>query len=118
MSTDGYRILVGRNNRQNDTLTLKTASKQDLWLHVQNITGSHVIVESFGGEIPQGTIEEAALIAAYNSSARGSSLVPVDYTLVKYVKKPAGAKPGMVIFTNNKTLYVTPDDDTVNSLKK
>lgn len=118
MSTDGYRILVGRNNRQNDTLTLKTASKQDLWLHVQNITGSHVIVESFGGEIPQGTIEEAALIAAYNSSARGSSLVPVDYTLVKYVKKPAGAKPGMVIFTNNKTLYVTPDDDIVNSLKK
>lgn len=118
MSSDGYRILVGRNNRQNDMLTLKTASKQDLWLHVQNITGSHVIVESFGGEVPQETIEEAALIAAYNSSARGSSLVPVDYTLVKYVKKPAGAKPGMVIFTNNKTLYVTPDDDTVNSLKK
>lgn len=118
MSSDGYRILAGRNNRQNDTLTLKTADKSDIWLHVQNITGSHVIIESFGGDVPMNTIEEAALIAAYNSSARTSSLVPVDYTLVRYVKKPSGAKPGMVIFTNNKTLYVTPDDDTVNSLKK
>lgn len=118
MSTDGYRILAGRNNRQNDTLTMKTAEKTDIWLHVQNITGSHVIIESFGGEVPMSTIEEAALIAAYNSSARTSSLVPVDYTLVRYVKKPSGAKPGMVIFTNNKTLYVTPDDDIVNSLKK
>lgn len=118
ISSDGYRILVGRNNSQNDTLTMKTADKSDIWLHVQNITGSHVIIESLGGEVPMSTIEEAALIAAYNSSARTSSLVPVDYTLVRYVKKPSGAKPGMVIFTNNKTLYVTPDDDTVGSLKK
>lgn len=117
MSTDGYKILVGRNNRQNDTLTLKTAEKSDIWLHVQSITGSHVIIQTMGGEVPMNTIEEAALIAAYNSSARTSSLVPVDYTQVRFVKKPAGAKPGMVIFTNNKTLYVTPDDELVGSLK-
>lgn len=119
MSSDGYRILVGRNNRQNDQLTLKTASKQDIWLHVQGMTGSHVIIESMGSaDIPMNTIEQAAFIAAYNSSARNSSLVPVDYTLVKFVKKPSGAKPGMVIFTNNKTLYVTPDDETVESLRQ
>lgn len=117
-SSEGYKILVGRNNRQNDTLTLKEADKSDIWLHVQNITGSHVIIECNGGTPGEETIEEAALIAAFNSSARNSSLVPVDYTQVKYVKKPSGAKPGMVIFTNNKTLYVTPDDDTVNALRK
>lgn len=118
MSSDGYKIFVGRNNRQNDTLTLKTADKSDIWLHVQNYTGSHVIIEAFGGDVPQKTIEEAAAIAAYNSSARNSSQVPVDYTRVRFVKKPSGAKPGMVIFTNNKTLYVTPDEDAVSALKK
>ena len=117
VSSDGYRILVGRNNRQNDSLTLKIADKSDIWLHVQNITGAHVIIEARGQDVPKSTIEEAALIAAYNSSARNSSLVPVDYVLVRYVKKPSGAKPGMVIFTNNKTLYVTPDDDAVSSLR-
>lgn len=117
-SSEGYKILVGRNNRQNDTLTLKEADKSDIWLHVKDLTGSHVII-CCGGETPdEETIEEAALIAAYNSSARNSSLVPVDYTLVRYVKKPSGSKPGMVIFTNQKTLYVTPDDDLVSSLKK
>lgn len=118
MSSDGYKILVGRNNRQNDELTLKTAEKTDIWLHVQGFTGSHVIISAMGGEIPFETIEQAAHIAAFNSSARSSSLVPVDYTLVRFVKKPSGAKPGMVIFTNQKTLYVTPDEDMVNSLKK
>ncbi len=118
MSSDGYKILVGRNNRQNDELTLKTAEKTDIWLHVQGFTGSHVIISAMGGEVPFETIEQAAHIAAFNSSARSSSLVPVDYTLVRFVKKPSGAKPGMVIFTNQKTLYVTPDEDMVNSLKK
>lgn len=118
VSDDGFRILVGRNNRQNDMLTLKTAQKTDLWLHVQNITGAHVIVEANGGDIPQRTIEQAAMIAAFNSSAKNSSSVPVDYTQVRYVKKPSGAKPGMVIFTNNRTLYVTPDADAVNALRK
>lgn len=117
-SSEGFKILVGRNNRQNDTLTLKDADKSDIWLHVQNITGSHVIIVCNGRTPGEETVEEAALIAAFNSSARNSSLVPVDYTMVKYVKKPSGAKPGMVIFTNNKTLYVTPDDDAVNAMKK
>ncbi|MBQ8624266.1 MAG: NFACT family protein [Oscillospiraceae bacterium] len=117
-SSDGFKILVGRNNRQNDTLTLKDADRSDIWLHTQNITGSHVIIVCNGQTPSEETIEEAALIAAFNSSARNSSLIPVDYTLVKYVKKPSGAKPGMVIFTNNKTLYVTPDDDAVNAMKK
>ncbi len=116
-SSDGYKISVGRNNRQNDQLTLKTAEKTDIWLHVKDFTGSHVIISTYGGEVPERTFEEAALIAAYNSSARNSSLVPVDYTLVRYVKKPSGGKPGMVIFTNQKTLYVTPDEETVEALR-
>lgn len=118
ISSDGYKILVGRNNRQNDQLTTKIAEKSDVWLHTQGITGSHVIIKCDGTVPPEETVEEAALIAAYNSSARGSSLVPVDYVPVRYVKKPSGSKPGMVIFTNNKTLYVTPDDDTIEKLRK
>ncbi len=118
ISSDGYPILVGRNNVQNDKLTLKMADKSDIWLHTKDLTGSHVIIKCGNVEPPMETVEEAALIAAYNSSARTSSLVPVDYVPVRYVKKPAGAKPGMVIFTNNKTLYVTPDEETVNALRK
>lgn len=117
-SSDGYEILVGRNNRQNDLLTLKTARAADLWLHTKNIAGSHVIVKNpDGGTVPEKTITEAAILAAYHSRARSSSGVPVDCTAVRFVKKPAGAKPGMVIFTNNRTLYVTPDEEAVNSLK-
>ncbi len=108
-SIDGFTVLVGRNNRQNDELTHKTARKSDMWLHVKDITGSHVIIRSDDREIPPQVIEKAARIAAFHSSGRGSSSVPVDYTFVKFVKKPAGAKPGMVIFTNNRTLYVTPE---------
>ncbi|MGI6686103.1 MAG: Rqc2 family fibronectin-binding protein [Bacillota bacterium] len=108
-SQDGYTILVGKNNKQNDLLTLKTAKKDDLWLHTKNIPGSHVIVRRKPGhEIPFSTIEEAASLAAYYSKARASSKVPVDYTLVSQVKKPNGAKPGMVIYFEQKTLYVTP----------
>lgn len=117
-SSDGFSILVGRNNRQNDQLTLKTADKTDLWLHTQNIPGSHVIVQAKGRQIPDRTIEEAAVIAACNSKARDSAQVPVDYTQVRYVKKPAGAKPGMVIFTNYQTAYVTPDAERIASLRK
>jgi predicted ribosome quality control (RQC) complex YloA/Tae2 family protein len=108
-SRDGYTILVGKNNKQNDLLTLKTAKKDDLWLHTKNIPGSHVIIKRKPGvEIPFSTIEEAARIAAYYSKARASSKVPVDYTLVNQVKKPNGAKPGMVIYYEQKTLFVTP----------
>ncbi len=107
-SPDGYRVLVGRNNRQNDELTLKTADKTDIWLHVKDITGSHVIIRTEGTTPPDTTILFAAAAAAANSRARNSSQVPVDYTLVKNVKKPSGAKPGMVIFTGNRTVYVKP----------
>lgn len=107
-SPDGYTILIGRNNVQNDRLTTKLAEKTDIWLHTKNITGSHVIIRT-GGEVPPDeTIYYAARLAAFHSKAKDSSQVPVDYVQVKYVKKPAGSKPGMVIFTNNRTLYVTP----------
>ena len=107
-ATDGTQILIGRNNLQNDRLTLKTAAKTDVWLHTQNIPGSHVIICTHGETPSEQTILEAAQLAAWYSKAQQSAQVPVDYCLVKYVKKPVGAKPGMVIFTNQRTLYVTP----------
>ncbi len=107
-ASDGTQIFVGRNNLQNDRLTLKTAAKTDVWLHTQNIPGSHVIIAANGTMPSEQTILEAAQLAAWHSKAQQSAQVPVDYCLVKYVKKPVGAKPGMVIFTNQKTLYVTP----------
>ncbi|MBQ8003939.1 MAG: NFACT family protein, partial [Oscillospiraceae bacterium] len=108
-SSDGYVIYAGRNNKQNDALTLKSAMKGDLWLHTKNIPGSHVIVECAGEELPDRTITEAAMIAAYYSRARESVNVPVDYARVRHVKKPQGAAPGRVIYTNYYTAYVTPD---------
>ena len=117
-SSDGFEILVGKNNRQNDQLTLKTAKAADVWLHTKDIAGSHVIVRTNGQELPDRTLLEAAQIAAYFSKARGGSGVPVDHVAVKFVKKPAGAKPGMVIFTNNRTLYVTPEKELVEKLSK
>ena len=108
-ASDGTQIFVGRNNLQNDRLTLKTAAKTDIWLHTQNIPGSHVIIAANGTMPSEQTILEAAQLAAWHSKAQQSAQVPVDYCLVKYVKKPVGAKPGMVIFTNQKTLYVTPN---------
>ncbi|MDE5861659.1 MAG: NFACT family protein, partial [Ruminococcus sp.] len=108
-SSDGYTILVGRNNCQNDKLSLKFAEKSDIWLHTQSITGSHVIIVTNGETPPDSTIEEACIIASVNSKGRDSNLVPVDYCLARYVKKPSGAKPGKVIFTNYKTAFVKPD---------
>lgn len=108
ISVEGYKILVGKNNRQNDYLTTVLASKLDLWFHVKNIAGSHVIVFCNGKEVCGQTVLQAATLAAENSKASASSNVAVDYTPVKYVKKPNGAKPGMVIYTTNKTVYVTP----------
>lgn len=109
-SPSGYEILVGRNNKQNDQLTLKTADKTDIWLHTKNIHGSHVIIRCGGTTPDDDTILFAARLAAYHSKGRNSSQVPVDYVQVKFVKKPSGAKPGMVIFTNNKTVYVDPSE--------
>ena len=116
-SGEGFEILVGKNNRQNDMLTLKTAKASDIWLHTQGIAGSHVIIRTEGRQPSERTLFEAAQLAAYHSKGRSSSQVPVDYTAVRFVKKPVGAKPGMVIFTNNKTLFVSPDEQLVSSLK-
>ena len=108
-SDDGFTILVGRNNVQNDQLTLKEARGRDYWFHTKNIPGSHTIVVSDGQEVPDSTLHQAAILAAVNSKAAESSQVPVDYTLIKNVKKPRGAKPGMVIYVSYQTAYVTPD---------
>lgn len=116
VSSEGYEILVGKNNLQNDQLTLKIASNKDLWLHTKIIPGSHVIVRTNGEEVPEQTLYEAAMIAAYHSKARQSGQVPIDYTLVKNVSKPSGAKPGMVIYSTNKTIYVTPDEALIKRL--
>ena len=116
-SSDGYEIRVGRNNKQNDRLTCKEAEKTDLWLHVKDITGSHVIVTCDGEMPPDRTIEEAAIIAACNSKGRNSSRVDVDYTFIRNVKKPNGSKPGMVIFTNNYTITVKPDTELEEKLR-
>ena len=109
-TTSGKRILVGRNNRENDLLTFKNAGSRDIWMHTKDIPGSHVILFTEGEEPTEEDIFEAASIAAWHSKAKLSGQVPVDYVRVKYVKKPNGAKPGYVIFTNNNTVYVTPAD--------
>lgn len=106
-STSGIEIFVGRNNRQNDELTLKSALKSEIWLHAQKIHGSHVIIASHNPD--DQTVTEAAQLAAYYSQARAGQNIPVDFTPVKNVKKPTGAKPGMVIYDHYKTAYVNPD---------
>ena len=116
-SSDGFDILVGRNNRQNDQLTLKTARGGDIWLHTKNIPGSHVIVVT-GGKAPTDTaLSEAAMLAAVHSKASGGAQVPVDFTEVRHVRKPAGAKPGRVIYDHQQTLYVTPDKAACEKLR-
>ncbi|XOQ48741.1 MAG: Rqc2-like protein RqcH [Eubacteriales bacterium] len=116
-SSDGFLILVGRNNRQNDRLTLKQANNNDIWLHTKNIPGSHTIIVTQGRDVTETAIFEAANLAAFYSRGKESSKVPVDYTEVRHVSKPQGAKPGMVIYVNYKTIYVTPDSGLVDSLK-
>ena len=109
ISSDGFDIYVGKNNTQNDYLTLKFANSADLWFHTKQIHGSHTVIKlGVNKNIPTSTVLEAAQLAAFYSKARESSQVPVDYTQVKNVKKPRGAKPGMVIYEGYNTLYVTP----------
>ena len=117
-SSDGFEILVGRNNRQNDLLTCKMAQKQDIWLHTQKIHGSHVIIACAPQTPPDRTVTEAMQLAVYYSQAREGQNVPVDYTRVKNVKKPAGAKPGMVIYDHYTTAVVTPDASLIEKLKE
>lgn len=118
LSNTGRTIIVGRNNRQNDRMTWREAKPSDMWLHVKNIPGSHVVVplnenEDFPDD---NTLEDAAVLAVYFSQARGSSQVPVDYTHVKQIKKPRGAKPGMVVYEQNWSLFITPDEETIERL--
>jgi len=117
VSSTGIQILAGRNNTHNDALTLKTARKSDVWLHTHKIHGSHVIIICNGGESDDTTLREAASIAAYYSGARLSGKTPVDYTLVKNVKKPPGGRPGNVIYTDYNTMLAIPDEELVNRLR-
>lgn len=117
-SDDGFTILVGRNNVQNDRLTTKMARGGDIWMHTKNIPGSHVLVVTEGRIPPERTLEQAAVLAATHSRAAGSAQVPVDYTEARHVKKPAGAKPGMVIYETNRTAYVTPDASLADRLRQ
>lgn len=116
ISSTGIPISVGKNNKQNDYLTFKLAKKSDTWLHTKDIPGSHVVIHT--DQPDETTLHEAAVLSAYFSKARESSSVPVDYTEIRQVKKPNGAKPGFVIYFEQKTLYVTPDEQIILQLKK
>lgn len=116
-TTDGFSVWAGKNNLQNDLLSMKTAFKSDIWFHTQKIHGSHVILVTDGRQPTDQAMTEAAMIAAYHSKGRTSSLVPVDYTEVKNLKKPTGAKPGFVIYHVYQTAFVTPDESLIESLR-
>lgn len=115
-SSQGVPILVGKNNKQNEYLTTKAAARDDIWLHTKDIPGSHVVIRHKAPD--EQTLLEAAQIAAYFSKAKESSSVPVDYTKIRHVKKPNGAKPGFVTYDQQQTLFVTPDEDVVLKLRK
>ena len=118
ISSDGYHIYVGKNNTQNDELTFKFSERTDLWLHVKDMPGSHVIislgnVQGTEDDIPDTALLEAANLAVLNSAAKDSTLVAVDYTFRRNIKKPSGSKPGFVVYETNYTLYITPDKDKI-----
>lgn len=116
-TSDGFDVFAGKNNTQNDLLTLKTAFKSDMWFHTQKIHGSHVILVCDGRDPTNTAMTEAAEIAAWHSQARGSSQIPVDYSQVRNIKKPNGAKPGMVIYHVYQTAFVTPDEKKIEKLR-
>lgn len=118
ISSSGFDVYVGKNNVQNDYLTLKLASSYDIWLHTKDIPGSHVIIKCSGSTVDDITLEEAANLAAFYSKAKESVKVPIDYTIKKNVKKPNGSKPGMVIYDNYKTVYIDPNEETIKKMKK
>ena len=113
--SDGSKVFVGRNNKENDQLTFQKSGARDYWFHTKDIPGSHVVLSIDHETLKEEQILEAAAIAAFHSKAKSSSKVPVDYMPIRYVKKPKGAKPGMVIFTNNKTVYVDPKEPNVKT---
>jgi len=114
-SRDGFTILIGKNSRQNEEVTFRQASAQDMWLHARGVPGAHVIVKAGGRDIPRRTLEQAADLAAYYSQARESTSVPVDYTLQRYVRHMKGGGPGMVLYEREKTLYAEPKLDNFSS---
>lgn len=116
-TSDGFDIFAGKNNTQNDLLTLKTAFKSDIWFHTQKIHGSHVILVCDGREPTNEAMTEAAEIAAWHSQARGSAQIPVDYSQVRNIKKPNGAKPGMVIYHVYQTAFVTPEEKKIEKMR-
>lgn len=118
ISQDGFDIYVGKNNIQNDELTLKFARPRDIWMHTKNIPGSHVIIVSNGQTIPDTTLNEGAMLSAFYSKAKNSSKVPVDYTEKKNVKKPNGSKPGFVIYETNKTAYITTSEEEIKKIRR
>lgn len=117
-STEGYPIYVGRNNKQNEQLSLKSAHKNDIWLHVQKFHGAHVIIACEGAEVADDTITEAAMLAAWFSEARESVNVPVDVTPARFLRKPKGGKPGMVIYDRYRTVFVSPEEGLAERLKE
>jgi predicted ribosome quality control (RQC) complex YloA/Tae2 family protein len=115
VTSDNVEVLIGRNNRQNDLITFKRSHHDDIWLHTKDIPGSHVILRTGAAEPSPAALQEAAQLAAYFSKARQSARVPVDYARRRHVKKPAGAKPGFVIYDHQSTLYVTPEEHQVKA---
>lgn len=111
-SRDGFTILIGKNSRQNEDVTFHQATANDIWLHARGVPGSHVIIKAAGRDVPKSTIDQAARLAAYYSQARGSTSVPVDYTLQRHVRHMKGGGPGMVIYDREKTLYAEPEGAT------
>ena len=118
VSDDGFEILVGRSNVQNDELTTKLARRTDYWLHTQKVHGSHVIVRCDGTAPPDSTLEQAASLAVYYSQGRGGGKIPVDYTMIRFVRKPSGALPGKVIYTDYRTLLAESEEALVQRLKR
>jgi len=109
-SRDGFTILIGKNSRQNEEVTFRQATANDLWLHARGVPGAHVIIKAAGREIPRSTIQQAASLAAYYSQARGTTTAPVDYTLQRHVRHMKGGGPGMVVYERERTLYVEPEN--------
>ena len=118
MTDAGLEVLVGRSNVQNDELTTKLARRTDYWLHTQRVHGSHVILRCEGQEPDEASLEQAASIAAYYSQGREAGKIPVDYTMVRFVRKPSDSLPGKVIYTDYHTILAEADEALVNRLKK
>ena len=117
VTDDGFEVLVGRSNAQNDELTCRLARRTDLWLHTQRVHCSHVIIRCEGEDVPPRTLQQAASLAAYYSQGRTAGKIPVDYTMVRNVRKPSGALPGKVIYTEYKTILAEADEELVKRLK-